>query len=148
VASRDANTEAGQGQAPIGQHTRLPTRWRQGVPLPDSISGAGVGEFLRHPDDLNALISTRSPSPPFLPSLSLCLPLLPSPFQLLLPLPRPNHRPRKVTNRVCRVAAASHQDSTHPTPTPALEKPTTTCVPIHRCASTNTSTTDAHPLPA
>ena len=133
VASRDANAEAGQGQAPIGRHARLSSRWRQRVSLPDSISGAGVGEFLRHSDALNALISTRSPSPPFLPSLSPCLPLLPSPFQLLLPLPRPNHRPRRVTNRVCRVAAAPHQDSTHPTP--ALEKPTTTHVPVHHCAS-------------
>jgi hypothetical protein len=65
VASRDAadgDAEAGagqgQGQAPTGRRARLSARRRQRVPLPDGVSGAGVGEFLRHPDAVESILNT------------------------------------------------------------------------------------------
>lgn len=60
VASRDAEAGAGQGQgqAPTGRRARLSARRRQRVPLPDGVSGAGVGEFLRHPDAVESILNT------------------------------------------------------------------------------------------
>jgi hypothetical protein len=68
VASGDAEADgaeagagAGAGQAPTaraGRRARLSARRRERVPLPDGVSGDGVGEFLRHPDAVESLLNT------------------------------------------------------------------------------------------
>lgn len=60
-AEDGAEAGAGAGQAPTaraGRRARLSARRRERVPLPDGVSGVGVGEFLRHPDAVESLLNT------------------------------------------------------------------------------------------
>jgi len=59
VASGDAEADGAEAPtARAGRRARLSARRRERVPLPDGVSGDGVGEFLRHPDAVESLLNT------------------------------------------------------------------------------------------
>ncbi|CAD6264723.1 unnamed protein product [Miscanthus lutarioriparius] len=61
VALASGDAEADGAEAPTaraGRRARLSARRRERVPLPDGVSGDGVGEFLRHPDAVESLLNT------------------------------------------------------------------------------------------